>query len=217
MSIALVQSVNSGFIGSVPVAIAATGTGNLIAVMIEVADIAITVTSVTDDALNVYVHAPNTYALSTVGGASTDIWYAKNSIAGATAVLVTCSSSVSKVVEVAEYSGCHLTSPLDVSGGLSEQSGTPWVGPTLTITNGGDVLITTIVKNAVGTNGVDAPWSAFANNFAKNNVQLIAPGSTGAYAASYQPTSSDDWCASGAAFKPASTLNAKRWGTELVF
>src|SRR5262249_39597837 len=67
--------------------IPATGRGNLIVVGFEIAggsNTATTVSSVTDSAGNVYAEAGAARSIDVSAKTVVDIWYAKNSVAGAT-------------------------------------------------------------------------------------------------------------------------------------
>lgn len=219
MSIAFVQGArNGGSFSSSTIACSATGTGNLIIITIGVNPTFNIVTSITDNKSNTYIQVPGAQASET-GAGITDIWYCPNAIGGVTGVTVHVGTLASGFVYLMEFSGVKTTSPIDNANALSQGAGQPSTGPVLTVSNSGDLLITTINKSATIVTGITAPWVVASGTGDDNNVYLIAPGSTGNFHATYTPTSSDAYAASGVAFFPPSSgpSGAQQASTFLVF
>ena len=109
-------------------AIPATGSGNLIVVGFQ-GDSSngsgVTVGTITDNVGNSYAEAGAARAIDAAEGDMVDIWYAKNSQAGATSITITPSAIVSGSAAVIwEFSGADLTSPLDQVAVLNSQPAT---------------------------------------------------------------------------------------------
>lgn len=157
MAIALVNSVKgesgASSVSSLPAASFAASAGNLIAVLARY-DSTQTITSITDTAGNTYVSAIDVSA--TVGKLS--LWYAKNTVANiANIITVNFSASAAFcVVEAAQYSGLHLTSPLDVAvGGSSTGTGTVATSPAASTAVADEVVIAGGMVSNLG-----AAWSS---------------------------------------------------------
>ena len=136
--ISLVQATSCGP-GAFPATvctISSTGAGNLIAVGWSAAPgTPPTIGSITDNAGNVYIEAGNARGVD-ASYKMVDIWYAKNSTAGATSVTITPNpSGNSGAAVIWEFSGADKLSPLDQVAVLNSQpaSATP-VGATVTTT-----------------------------------------------------------------------------------
>ena len=145
--ISLVNVTNCGpatFPGSCT--IPATGSGHLIVVGWQTTNgvnLATTISSMTDNAGNTYVEAGAARSVDTAVIDWNDIWYAKNSTAGATSVVITPSASVtSAAVVIWEFSGVDGTAPLDQTATLNSQaaSATPSGAP-VTITGPNEVVV----------------------------------------------------------------------------
>ena len=74
-----------------------------------------TVVNVVDDAGNVYV---SSNASATASDGDNEIWYARDSLAGATMVTVTWSATSNLELWVAEVSGVDTTNPIDAIGAI---------------------------------------------------------------------------------------------------
>ena len=191
------------------ITIPATGTGNLIVLLLnhEAASNTNTIytTSVTDNAGNVYQAVPNTLQLdNTTQGSSTEVWYAANSISGATIVTITCNMTIDIDHSIiVEYSGVALISPI-LDGQHAESTGTASLGPVLTTSDPNALLVTLIYKALHNVSGVTTPWDALP--YADSNfVELIAPGTTGTYQAVFTPPQTDLYLTSGAVFSSISS------------
>ena len=104
----------------------ATGSGDLIVVGIQLGGGASTSTiiaTVTDNAGNAYAEAGGARSVDTAGGSVADIWYARNSRAGATTITISPNSTFSNAGAVIwEFSGANTTAPLDGVGVLNSQA-----------------------------------------------------------------------------------------------
>src|SRR5271155_165012 len=84
-----------------------------------------TIANVTDNAGNVYAEAGSARATDTAANTMADIWYAANSVAGATVVTITPSpSGTAGTAMIWEFSGVEPNSPLDQTAGLNSQAAT---------------------------------------------------------------------------------------------
>jgi hypothetical protein len=178
MAITFVQEGNNRTLGSITsVPISATGSGNLIVVMFG--SLISTVTTVTDNAGNTYYLASGGSGVNFQGGA-VQIWYAYNSLSGATSVTVSINSS-HLVVSVQEFSGVLSTSdPLDIAVFNSEDSNgchvPPHNGPILTPSTTSELLVSfvesfnveiydTVLSPWLGTSFVGIPAPACADAY----------------------------------------------------
>src|SRR5450631_3865448 len=92
---------------SAPCIIPATGAGHLIIVGFQedAGSSNVTVTSMTDNAGNAYAEAGAARSVDTAIGTVADIWYARNSIAGATTLTITPDAVASGGALIWEFSG----------------------------------------------------------------------------------------------------------------
>ena len=189
-SITRIQTVNAdpGFTN--PVTIAATGSGHLI--VIGATPTGAGITSITDNVGNTYVQAPG--ALSTSGSFHTDVWYAKNSIPGATAV--TFVGSIFRV-SISEYSGADTSAPLASASNLST-FGSP-VSPSLTIADPNGLLFVVGSTISSDLSGTSAPWENLRNGGSGTMADFL-PGAAGTYNANFIPSTSQGYFSSGAIF-----------------
>ena len=204
MAIALVQSVLSSNGGPPIVAsMASSGTGNLISVMCILGGTA-TITGIVDNAAggsNTYQAVPGAYVTNVAVG-STDIWYAKNSRPGATTLTITISTPVGGSTMVAEYSGVSTGSVIDDGENLFLGGGNTKVGPVLTTTKTGDLLVAFVNCSAVVPTGVTSPWSLIPGDVNCEYAHYINTGAPGTYQALFTPHQTDATVTSGAAFIP---------------
>lgn len=100
--------------------IPATGQGHLIVVGWQIGDNANTsntIKSMTDNVGNVYSEVPGARSVNTSSSDVADIWYAKNSLAGATTLTINPNSPVTKGGAVIwEFSGADPVAPIDQVG-----------------------------------------------------------------------------------------------------
>src|SRR5580704_5398728 len=106
--------------------IPATGQGNLIVIGWQIgghANTSNTIARINDSAGNVYYQVPNALSIDSSAGAVADIWYAMNSVAGATTLTVTPSTPVPHGgVVIWEFSGADPVAPLDQPACLNNQT-----------------------------------------------------------------------------------------------
>lgn len=206
MAIAYVNSQITLNDGSMPIiaTLAASGTGNLIVVMVIGGVSGNTIISMTDNVLNTYQAVPNTY-ISNGSVGIVDMWYAKNSLPGATAITITTSSPLGGTTMVAEYSGVSTGSVVDDGENHNTVGGNPKVGPVLTTTKTGDLLVSFVNSSAVVPTGVSSPWSLIPGDPSCEFVHYLNTGTPGTYQALFTPLQTDQSINSGAAFFAPST------------
>lgn len=164
---------------SFTIPIASTTAGNFLVILYSTRNVTATAT---DNLFNIYTVA--TSVTTSIRG--TGILYLKNIPSGITSITVTLSSSNIAGITVIEYSGVHLTSPIDVTSSNSGGSG-PYLGPSLTTSNADDILLNTIcTTNSSGTPTVDSPWTGvvFQAEFG-GLLSSLTPGTTGTFQATY--------------------------------
>lgn len=207
MAIARINSTQiNGVFNTNPIIITipATGTGNLIVLLLNHEASSNTddihTTSVTDNVGNTYQAVPNSLQIdNTTQGASTEVWYAANSISGATSVTITCNMTIDICHGIiAEYSGIIKVNPV-LDGQHAESTGTPSLGPVLTTSDPNSLLVTLLYKAISNASGVNAPWDAIPYSDS-NFVELLTPGSIGTYQAVFTPAQTDLYLTSGAVF-----------------
>ena len=77
-------------------------------------DTPVTISSVTDDAGNTYAEAGAALSVDSASGSFADVWYAPNSLSGATTLTITPSSNIPNGGAVIwEFSGADVSAPLD--------------------------------------------------------------------------------------------------------
>lgn len=188
--------------------IPSSGNGHLIAIgfTTDVSNTSITVKSMTDNVGNLYAEAGPALAVDTSLLTVMDIWYAKNSVSGATSITITPSTSVNGTAVIWEFSGIDPTAPLDQTSVLNSQPATTLVsGAAVTVASAPEVIISTAnVSNSL--TGVVA-GNAFTNDsttFASGWAHLIttAPGT---YMAQWNQNSAGSYDASTVSFKASST------------
>jgi hypothetical protein len=140
-----------------------TGAGHLLVVAIEGRTATAMVTSLTDDAGNVYLPVVGARCSTTAGGFEIELWYAKDCKAGATKVIAATGSTGVEVVFVWEVSGIRTDMPIASVAELSDQpaSTTP-VGARITTTVAGELVISAIEVNNNVTGLV--PSTAFTSD-----------------------------------------------------
>ncbi len=191
--------------------IPSTGSGHLLVVglNLEGGSTSTTVTSITDNVGNTYVEAGaarSTYAPKS-NCCVVDIWYAKNSVAGATSITITPSGSMSNSAAVIwEFSGADSTAPLDQTAVLNSQPTTTAVaGAAVTITSATEVVISLAeVANSVTGIVSGNPFINDATTFEDGWAHLIT-SSTGTYSAEWTQSPSGTYASSTASFKAASS------------
>jgi len=175
-----------------------TGSGNLIVIGSINASTSTAISSITDNVGNTYVSAAAKCTDS--AGATGEIWYAKNSKAGATTVTITYSASTSNQSWAFEVSRMDLTTPVDVVGQMSNAtSASPKPGPSLTTTKAHDFVVSLCAPGGNVT-AVASPFVGvtFVNG---NGAGYLNTVKIGTYQASWTTTGGTNYCATSVAFK----------------
>ncbi len=191
--------------------IPATGSGNLIVVGWQAGggvNTSVSISSVTDNAGNTYAEAGAALSADAVAGSVADIWYAMNSVSGATTLTITSSSTINDGGAVIwEFSGADLSAPLDQTAILNSQfaSATP-TGATVTTTAGADVVIS-LAPVAGNVTGI-LPGNSFVSDSAikGNGWAHLITTSAGAYAAQWNQNPAGTYASSTVAFKAAGSV-----------
>lgn len=189
--------------------IPSTGTGNLIvaAWTSESGGGATVIAGVTDSAGNVYQEAGNARSTDSGANSMVDIWYAENSIAGATTVTFTPNpSGTSGTAVIWEFSGVEPFTPLDQTEVSNSQSATSTpLGASVTTTYPAEVIVS--VANVAGTVTGMKSGTAFTSDSVSGGdgfAHFIAT-SAGTYTPQWNTSSSGTFCSSTVSFRAASS------------
>ena len=188
--------------------IPATGQGHLIVVGWQIGDNANTsntINSMTDNVGNVYSEVPGARSVNSGASDVSDIWYAKNSVAGATTLTINPNSPVTKGGAVIwEFSGADPVAPIDQVGCLNSQpaSATP-TGAQVTTTSASEVIVS-LAAHSGSLTGIASGNSFINDSLIKNDgwARLITT-TAGTFAAEWTGTSGT-YASSTASFKSAS-------------
>lgn len=166
-----------------------------------------TIASITDNVGNVYTEAGSARATDTAANTMADIWYAQNSVPGATVLTVTPSpSGTAGTAVIWEFSGVEPYSPLDQTAVLNSQSATTTpVGASVVTTSPAEVLVS--IANVQGTvTGIKSGNSFTSDSTAGGEgwAHFIA-SSAGTYAPQWKTSTSGTYCSSTVSFKAASS------------
>ena len=166
-----------------------------------------TIASVADNAGNVYQEAGSARAVDTGGNTMADIWYAANSVAGATVVTITPSpSGTAGTAVIWELSGVEPYSPLDQTAVLNSQSATTTpLGAAVVTTSPAEVVIS--VANTQGTVTSIKSGNSFSSDSSAGGegwAHFIA-SSAGSYTPQWTTSAAETFCSSTVSFKAAST------------
>lgn len=190
--------------------IPASGAGNLIVVGIQLGagvNTNTTIGQVTDNVGNVYAEAGAARSFDTGAQTVGDIWYARNSVSGASSITITPSTSVSKAYAVIwEFAGADSTSPLDTSAVLDSQAATSTVSGAAVTTSGGSEAIVSLGIVASNVSGISS-GNSFTNDstLAGNGWAHLFTSASGTYAAAWTQSPAGTYGSSTAAFKAAGT------------
>jgi len=208
-----VTSCGPGVFPGTSCTIPATGGGNLIVVGFEVAggaSASTKISSMTDNAGNVYAEAGAAWSIDTANSSVGDIWYAKNSVAGATSVTITPNASASNGAAVIwEFAGADGTAPLDQAAALNSQASTASPsGASVTTTAAGEVVVSLaeVSQNVTGIYSGN-PFSS-DSTLQKNGWAHLITSSAGTYAAQWSESPAGTYGSSTASFKPAGAFSA---------
>jgi len=139
-----------------------------------------------------------------------DIWYAKNSQAGATSVTITPSPSAPAGAAVIwEFSGANTNAPLDQTAVLNSQASTATpTGAAVTITAANEVVVS-LADVAASVTGIPS-----GNAFVSDSTVLaggwahLVTSSLGTYAAQWNQSPAGTYASSTVSFKLAIAINA---------
>jgi hypothetical protein len=190
--------------------ISATAAGHLIVVGIQIGggvSTGITISSVTDNVGNTYAEAGAARSIDTAAGSVVDIWYAKNSAAGATTLTITPSTTVTNAgVLIWEFSGADTSSPLDQTAVLNSQasSATP-SGASVTTAQTGE-LVMSLLAVAGNVTGIASGNAFVSDSGLKGNgwAHLITT-TAGTFAAQWNQSPAGTFASSTASFKAAAS------------
>ena len=207
--ITLIQAASCGKMGFPGTcSLTSTGTGHLIVVGWQAAGgtgTGNTISSITDNKGNTYVQAIGARSIDSVNSAFQDIWYAKNSIAGATTVTITPSASIQGGAVIWEFAGVDTTAPLDKTANLSSQaSSTSVSGAPVTTANSNEVVIaSSLVVNSASLNS----GTSFVTDSAlmSNGWAHAVTTATGTYQAKWTQSPTGTYQSSTASFKAAAS------------
>ncbi len=193
--------------------IPATGGGHLLAVAWNSAGGTGTsslISSITDNAGNSYSEAGAARSTDSTDNAVLDIWYAKNSLGGATSITIAVSpSGIQGSAVIWEFSGVDTISPLDQTAVLNNQSATSApAGATVATSAPSEVVV-----SAVGSqNAITGIYSG--NAFTNDSTVMgggwahLLPSTAGTYRAQWLQSLSGTYSSSTAAFKAAGSITA---------
>jgi hypothetical protein len=223
--IALVQVTSCGpqIFPTSTCSITSTGAGHLIVVGIQIGSgvsTSTTIATVTDNAGNAYAEANSTTSVLSGGtssrsvdagsGSVVDIWYARNSVAGATSLTITPSATISNAGAVIwEFSGVDTTAPLDQVAVLNSQaaSASP-TGASVTTALANEVVISlaAVSGSISGLSG----GTAFTNDSAlkSNGWAHLITTSPGTFAPQWSQSPSGTFASSTVTFKAANATPA---------
>ena len=204
--------------------ISSTGSGHLLVIglNLEGGSTATTLSSITDNVGNTYAEAGPARSIDSNGPDVVDIWYAKNSVAGATTVTITTSASMSSCAAVVwEFSGADPNAPLDQTAVLNSQAATATpTGAPVTTTSANEVVIS-LADVYYSVTGIASgnPFTDDSSSFGNGWAHLITT-STGTYSAEWNQRNAGTYASATASFKGASsapnfTLSASP-GTQSV-
>ncbi len=179
----------------------------------------LTVSSITDTAGNSWVQVPGAASVGS-NHYQSDIWYCQNCLAGA--AFYSCTITMSGVAlrlraTFSEWSGARLSGVVNTAGNISGP-GSP-VGPAITPSVSGQLLVSTISSNDNTITGRTAGWTALPSQAGESNeVDYFINPALSSQQVVYQPTTSEDFGSSAASFFPPSTgpSNAVKTGAFLV-
>ena len=157
---------------------------------------------------NAYSEAGTARSVDSVAGSVVDVWYARNSVPGATTLTITPSASATNAAAVIwEFSGADLSSPLDQTAVLSNQgaTGTPSAAA-VTTASAGDVVIS-LAALAGNQTGISSGNTFVSDSAIKGNgwAHFIA-SSPGTYAAQWNQSPPGTYTSSTVAFRAAGSV-----------
>ena len=190
--------------------IPSTGTGHLIVVGWQIgggANTSTTISGIVDNAGNTYMEAGAARSVDAAANSAIDIWYAKNSVSGATSVTVTPSAGITNGgVVIWEFSGVDANAPLDQTVVQNSQaaSATPSSGGVTTTSATHVIVSLAAVANSVTGILSGNPFTNDSNLKANGWAHLIT-SSTGTYSAQWSQSPAGTYASSTASFKAAAS------------
>ena len=167
----------------------------------------VTIGGVTDNAGNTYAEAGAALSVNSVAGSVADIWYAMNSLPGATTVTIAPSSTITSGSAVIwEFSGADLSAPLDRTAILNSQaaSAAPSGAP-VTVSAGNDVVIS--LATAADVTGIFSGNPFVSDSTVDGNGWAhLVTSAPGTFNAQWNLGLSGTYASSTAAFKAAGTV-----------
>jgi len=189
--------------------IPSTGTGNVLVAAWSSASGGggTVISSVTDNAGNIYQEAGSARSTDSGANSMADIWYAQNSVAGATTVTITPGpSGTSGTAVIWEFSGVEPYSPLDETAVLNSQTATTSpTGAAVTTTFPSEVIIS-VANSQETVNGIKS-GNSFTNDATTGGegwAHFIA-SAAGTYAPQWTASTSGTYCSSTVSFKASSS------------
>lgn len=158
------------------------------------------ISSATDSASQVWTRAPSAAANGASASVFTDIWYFSNTVAGVTTFNPTVVNGAFVNITVYELTGITNTSPIDASGGASNQTtaSTTMLGPPITTTASNDFVVSSVMAATGSIANVLSPYTL--DNEDVSGWQIAAGTISGQQASFTWNTSSLPYCGSAAAF-----------------
>lgn len=203
----IVQQLANGVVALSPTTyqftIQATNAGHLLVVgMIYGPGQKQTTTSIKDDAGNTYSLIPNSYAWDGNAG-STEIWYAVNSKAGATHVVVTEGGAWRPQVFFAEVSGIDMNDPLDGAPAIANSQPAASRAAAPAVTTSRNAFIFSVLSTQYSLTSLHAPsnFTAFPI-YDGDGAAYFVPSTAGTYNAIWDQQSGT-YSGSSVAFKSA--------------
>lgn len=182
-----------------------TGSGNLLVVGWSSANGSMTIASVTDGAGNVYLEAGAAKSIDSVSNIMADVWYAKNSLSGASVLTITPSSSGTPGTAVIwEFSGADTNSPLNQTAVLNSQTVTTSAIGASVMTSASEVVVS--VAAFQGSESGISAGNSFSNDSSASGdgwAHLIT-SSAGTYQPQWNSSSGGTYCSTTVSFKAAS-------------
>ena len=177
ISLVNVTSCAEGIFPAATCAITPTGSGHLIVVgwkSVGATGTGTVVSSITDNAGNSYSEAGAAKSTDATHNAILDIWYAKNSRAGATTVTITPNpGGIDGGGVVWEFAGVDTNSPLDQTSVLNNQSATATPSGSPIAASANEVIISA-VNSQIGISGI-VSGKSFHQRFYSNWSGLGTP------------------------------------------
>ena len=181
-----------------------SSSGDFLVVAIRMVGTTTTVTTIGDDAGNQYYQAGGSRAVDTGSASSIEIWYARNSVAGATTVTITPNASVIGGAVIWEFSGLDLVSPFDQAAALSIQSQTVSVAAPPLTSSPNELLISISATKYSLVGRVSGGFTDDASVFGGGWAHLTTSAAR-SYSATWTASSAGTYASSTVSFKGITT------------